>query len=671
MKTTRSTCFSGGPAIISAAVWLAACLAACLAGCQADPQALLSSMPVQADPSHPEVALHASAVGATERPLAAISPDSLPICAPQPAAWAPTPMVDEPGVLDGACALRSVAVDSNADGSMEQVVDYTHDANTVTVNYKNGLRRYTRDAQGRVVRRVTEQSDGKQVRADSWVFDAAGRVVEQQARTELKNGKVYLNRVTQTFAGDRLVRRREWSAAAGDGARTDWSYNSAGRLVSAVRRIGASEEPVATAAWTYDMTGRPTGVLRTVKGKTSLQATWTWGKRSELLARNIEVVTGTGGFSGGRLDSYDAPTGSTSGTCYGCGYGYGGNQKAAWADALMQVKDGCRTLPVAVGHGYPEQDYAIDDSANETPSTPATVGGALPAGPYGYYSAYGYYGGYGYYGYGYGYGPAGNFVGHGGIGSNWDSLAVYVPHTSARFAITYDAAGRMIAEALHVTPTDPKSKAPRMLTRRRTYGDGKLLVDGVFDGDVRVRALRFTRDDNGHLVRRALWISGQIADADDWQRDADGRPVLRVRYGQKQPWKVMNPGVQAKDVPTPAELTRVARGYDVNGRLIDLRTTVAGQPNSAYHLRFGYDADGRIISRAQGNAQVDPQTRETWTFDAEGRELMSTRTYAQSPTNNWFMATTFNAAGLRVRSERGKDPTVGATWRELRVYDCE
>lgn len=325
------------------------------------------------------------------------------------------------------------------------------------------------------------------------------------------------------------------NSSSGEIAKMQWSYDSNGRMTQASRSNGPKGAVVAQADWSYDSEGRPIALQRSANGKVSMIASWRWGSGNHLQSRSIQVNL-VGGYSGSKLDSYDAPTGSMgAGNCYGCGgFGYGSSTvAAAWADAMPAATATCQPVATAVGHGYPEADYALDGPWSDAAQKDED---GFANNYYGYGYGYGY-GGYGYGGYG-GYGGGGaSWYGHSGAGSNWDGLAVAVAHTSARFDMQYDEFGRMVLERLDVTPTDPKSTVPQQLLRQRQFDSRGLINDVVFMPETKqeLRSLRFERHGDGRLVRRELRVLTQVAESDDFSFDAQGRAVAHVHLAQKEP----------------------------------------------------------------------------------------------------------------------------------------
>ena len=377
-----------------------------------------------------------------------------------------------------------------------------------------------------------------------------------------------------------------------------------------------------------------------------------------MTARTATLHKGKG-YAGDKLDSYDAPTGSVgSGTCYGCG-SFGGAGGAAWVDALPEVRKGCRTVPSAIGHGYPEADYAQDGDWRDADADAA-------ADQQGY--------GSGYYGYGYGY-NGGTWSGHGGAGSNWDALALTSPNKSAHFAIVYDAQGRMVAESLVVEPVHAASKTPRHLLRKRSFASGGLGTDRVFlAAGLEVRALQFLRDAQGHLIRRELTVLGQVAEFATWQRDAAGRSVGHTRAGQAKAWQVLAASAISPDVVVPPALPLLSqtRVFDAAGRVVEQRVVVPGAKGATSHHTRAFDSAGRKVAQMTDLGSGQTPLFETWAFDAAGREVVHTqRTSTQDVKQNWYTARTFAANGLPASVEQGHDLTLGAKSRQTFVYGCE
>ncbi|MBI5610753.1 MAG: hypothetical protein HY902_17885, partial [Deltaproteobacteria bacterium] len=419
-----------------------------------------------------------------------------PICLPKPPAWSLPPLSLPDGVLAAECPLVAMRSDADADGKPEAVTSYTRADGTLLVKtmqagYPAGeSTEYQLDSQGRAVAVTRRSAAGLPLYAELRSYDSAGRllVYEVKGWSGKSSAKpTYGQRIQQQWQGENLVSRQTLDQSGTVQDELRWHYDGRGRLVGAERQQGTQSLPAAQVEWHYDALDRPVLVVRRLHGKESLRASWTWGAGQHLLARTVELHLGLGGISE-RLDDYDAPTGSNgAGACYGCA---GASQAgtAPWADAMPAAHDGCQPVPTAVGHGYPEADYAVVGPWNDVtaPTKPAS-GGAKDGGSL--------YGAYGYYGYGYGYGGGNSWYGHAGPGSNWDALAVQVPHTAAVFEIQYDDLGRMVREHLRVTPTDAASLAPRDLLRQRVYGDRGLERDEVTDPATgkTLRSLLFAR----------------------------------------------------------------------------------------------------------------------------------------------------------------------------------
>ena len=627
------------------------------ASCQVDSAEVLSTnVPTPTATAQPEKTLHPVSAAGKRFPA-----DAVPVCTATPTGWQPAPLKDEPGVLDGTCKLTSITVDSFNDGVPESVTTYEHSPSKTVVHYKNGTRTYLRDAQGRVVGRIIEQSYGKHVYTDKRVLDAKGRLLSNETRSKHANKITeYVHRVTQTWDGDLLLSRNEWRSGTGDTFSTTWTYDSAGRMLTATRRVSNKHKVAATASWTYDGAGRPISLIRTLHGKTSMVASWRWHSDGRLRGRDVTVTTGLGGITGGPLDSMDTPTGSVSGNCYGCSYVAKG---PAWQDALMVEKDGCRTLPIAVGHGYPEADYQLVDAEQEDAmATAGHVG-------HSFYSPYAY----SYYGYGYG-GQTGGFQGHMGAGGNWDALALKVAHKQARFSIDYDAQGRMVRERMDVVHAKDAPGVPTSLLRRRVFGEKGLLRDVVERNGTVLRSIVMQRDARGSLVRRELRIDGAVAEGDAWERDARGMPVVRARLGQKKAWEVMQL-TSKEEVPGPTLATVFRRAWDDEGRMTQLQIERMGADGSqvvhGMQEWFSYDEEGRLVGRAQGPVGKQATSVETWKLDGEGRQVEHSRRYPGIQTAGaWHASTTWNAEGMKVRSLRANGQSKAANWSETRDYDC-
>lgn len=605
----------------------------------------------------------------------------LPVCLPQPEPLPPSGAAADAALLGGSCALQSVGIDANADGTAETQTVYDHASGVVAVRQflagkQVGVEMvYRFDGAGRVT--AVEQRDlaGVLAYSEQRSFDSAGQLLRDEvvsfAGAGAKKTK-YSSLVEQTWLHGRLMSRRLSSLPNGKAEQFNWDYDSAGRMVAAVHTTAPAAQPDApqpraSAKWTYDAAGRPVRVDRTVAGKPSLQATWTWADGSQLLSRTVELNLGVGGI-GHRLDTYDAPTGSAgAGGCYGCGYG--GGAGPAWADALPPAQEDCQPLATAVGHGYPEADYRLQgDHPDGLPADKAQNGENA--------HAYGYYGYYGY-GYGYGYG-GGGWLGHGGPGGNWDSLAVYVSHKSARFAIDYDGSGRMVREQLSVQQSQPVAQAPTEIERLRVFAGSHLVADEVrlgHSGDGKVlRAIDFGRDGSGRLAVRTLRTGKTVAYLDTWAFQAAPATLEHRHFAAVQVEQLLAPQVTAaQDASQPlVEVQRIQRVLDGQGRLIEW--TAVEPATGKQHLRMthAYDAAGRMAERTMAHQGQAVASVESWQFDAAGRETLRAVVYpgGKAQGSNWFERHAYNSAGRVVMHEQGTDPQAKPSWRQVSVYAC-
>jgi hypothetical protein len=198
------------------------------------------------------------------------------------------------------------------------------------------------------------------------------------------------------------------------------------------------------------------------------------------------------------------------------------------------------------------------------------------------------------------------------------------------------------------------------------------VTDRVLNSGQEVRALHFEHDAQGRLLRRALTTGGRIAETDTWTLDGAGRATSHVRAGQTQPWLVLAPDAQAVAVPAPTWTSRWQRIYDQAGRVIDELAFAPPSALAVLHRASSFDAAGRLLSLTTGSGSVDPQSIETWAFDPAGHETLHTVEYpAESGIQAWYEAHGYDKAGQAVVLERGKDPEVGPTWREVRTYECQ
>ncbi len=604
----------------------------------------------------------------------------LPVCAPTAIAYLPPPIALPAGALDGNCALQSVSVDSNADGKADVVTKYDHGEGTVTVAQNavygsDGAQTvYTVDKHGQVTGVQQVQPDGKISYKETREFDGDGHLLVHETSSVVgygsKGQNLQVYRISQKWQHGNQISWSDWNSTSGQNATMQWTYDSNGRMTQASRSNGPKGTIVAQADWSYDSNGRPVSLQRRANGKVSMLASWRWGNGNHLQARSIQVNL-VGGYSGSKLDSYDAPTGSMgAGNCYGCG-GFGGssNVAAPWADAMPAATATCQPVATAVGHGYPESDYALDGPWSDAAQQDED---GFASNYYGYGYGYGY-GGYGYGGYG-GYGGGGaSWYGHSGAGSNWDGLAVAVAHTSARFDMEYDGLGRMTLERLEVTPTDPKSTVPRQLLRQRQFDSRGLTNDAVLlpTTGQELRSLRFQRHHDGRLVRRELRVVTQVAESDDFTFDAQGRAVAHVHLAQKEPWKVLAPTALAADtlIALPTEQTRWTRSFADAHKVAAEQVFAAGAAEPTYQRFNAYNAKAQLVARAIVSG--GQQTNESWNFDEAGRETLHATTTPHSQyANNWYIAHTYNAKGLLVLTEQGVEPAKGATWQETSSYAC-
>ena len=592
---------------------------------------------------------------------------ALSLCGPKAVAFEPPEIGEVPVLVGDACGLMGITQDANADGIADTAVEYVRELGMVTVRHitagkVSSMTRYLLDAAGRLTGMQYLDSQGKMNYGEVRAFDAEGHLTlyETISLGGSGNKTVYVYRVTQDWEHGRLVRRVDTRSPSEKTQDQSWTYDAQGRLVTAIHRTGAQATTVAEAAWVYDSVGRPARVDRRVKGKPSITETWTWRDDGTLEARSAEVHLGVGGTPG-RLDSYDSPTGSNgAGACYGCGYS--ANAGPAWADAMPAATEECQPIPTAIGHGYPEADYALDVQWKD----PTATADEATYSPY----AYGYYG----------YGGGGTaWYGHAGVGSNWDALAVYVPHTSARFDLTYDAKGRMVTERLAVEPTDAASTAPRTLIRERRFADDALVDDTVRHADAPgtvLRTLRFMRDASGRLLERELRIGETTAEIERWTLDALGRGVAHARFAQAEPWDTLAPAVQAptSTLKEPTSSTQRSRRLDAAGRVLEERVTPPAQGEAGDvpdMLRSQwFDAAGRLVVRLVENGPKSSSV-EAWDYDAAGRETLHRVHNTSHPDSGWFESRAYDAAGRLVKRGQGQVPELGPSWIETSSYVCE
>lgn len=599
-------------------------------------------------------------VATTERP-------ALPVCAPQPEPWAFNAFDDIVGLRGGQCPVVALHSDANADGSPEVTVRYDHEANTVTVRHfelgkqTGAVLTYGFDGAGRVVLAEQHAADGALAYRETRSFDAKGHLLRHETRSWAgpKHATQYATVVEQTWQGSLLMARHKVTTPGDHSESFAWTYDGAGRMTAGIRNF--NDKQAAQVQWRYDSQGRPVELTRSIGVKQSMHATWSWAEGSRLVSRSAEVFLGAGGITA-RLDDYDAPTGSTgAGNCYGCGSGGGEGQ--AWADTLPAARTDCQPLPTAIGHGYPETAYAPQ---GDVPLDNDGVEGA-PYSPY----AYGGYGYYGYYGYGYG-GGNGGWLGHGGPGGNWDALAVSVPHSSARFDLHYDGAGRMVREHLHVVATAGVAQPPPALLRVRTFAGPHLVDDSVLvasdtDG-APLRQLRFVRDAQGRLAQRELLAGSTVVLSDLWLRDGP-LVVSQRQFGVAKLGQLLAPTAAAKPLGklVLVEGNRIERVLDSRGHTLDLEVRQGGTGKLLSHVSRQFDHQGRMVNRTIGHQDHDPVSRESWQHDSAGRVLLRAIDYGKS---GWFERHTFNAAGRPVSHEQGSDLAKGATWRQVWEYGC-
>lgn len=602
--------------------------------------------------------------GSTAPGSLAIGPHRvLPLCLPVATPWEPGSLQDQPGAFDKACGLQSVQVDADGNGKPDSLNQYQRSGDTVTVTHRGATgtvlttQLYTLDSKDQVVGLQHFDQSGALQFQDTRSWDKAGHLLVHETQSSGGYGSqiTYTTRIAQKWQAGLLIERRQTTTPGENSATWTWTYDSQGRMRTASVQVPKAAVAIASATWHYDSQGRPIQVIRHVGGKVWLNQLWVWGAGSQLLARTALVFPSNSG-GGDKLDSYDTPTGSVgSGGCYGCGYGgYGaGNGASPWADALPAPTSDCQPIATAVGHGYPEADYA---PAGDYPVIGHNQNG---------YNAYGY----GYYGY-YGYGGNPGFVGHGGMGANWDALAVSVPHLSAQFEISYDRAGRMTSEALQVEPTNPKSTAPRQLLRQRTFVGKHLAADQVMQGKAVLRALTFDRDSAGRMQRRELQVFGQVAQQDVWDRDQQGRPLQWTRMGQQNDNnKVFLPAVPSTVVvPGPLQMQRNQCSYGENG-LPDTELVAVGKGQPVVLFRtLGYDKRGRLVAESSGGPSLGTEIVQAWQFDDAGRETLHQITYPQGNAGS-YTKHKYAADGLLLQLEQG---TTGSksVWLQKLDYAC-
>lgn len=619
----------------------------------------------------------ANLAGAPDDPAAVAETGAqlLPVCLPKAEAVQPAAMPHIEALMHPVCQLHSTQSDATGDGDFETQTVYERYGQVIRARqFLKGKQVgktliYTFDEKGRLLQREQRDLLDNLTYHDAQQLDAAGHLLRRETHSFAGSGskkKEHITTTVQSWDGDLLLSRQRWSTPGNTFQTFNWTYDAHDRLIAGVHRQGLAGEEISRAQWSYDGHGRPVAVARSVRGKPSLEASWRWRSDGHLTGRSVQVHLGVGGING-RIDDYDAPTGSSgAGNCYGCGHSSGG---VAWQDAKPEPRDGCRPLPSAVGHGYPERDYALQGDRDSE----VKIGG--PYSPYLY--------GYGYnYGYGYGYGGAA-WLGHAGPGSNWDALAVYVGHSSAAFDLTYDEGGRMVREHLTVVPTDPKSTAPRKLLRTRTFSVGRLLRDAIFVDDasptaaVAVRCLDFTRSADGHLTERVIRVGGGVAMRDSWTVSETDKTILHRQFASTKLWQVLGPTALSAPADPPAlkEGAKVLRTYRPGGELLELRFMVeqtgdATAPSSYTSHRF--DKAGRQVQLTSGLSDAAPTRVESWDYNDVGLLAFHAVTYldAKLAANGWFERHEYNDAGLPTRLEKGKLPAGAPTWAQTWDYAC-
>lgn len=597
----------------------------------------------------------------------------LPPCLPEAVTWQPGTASLPEGLRAGSCALTAELSDANADGQAESSTLYTYAPGMIGIHYvgvdgtSGSQTVYGVDAANRLISLQQYDATGTLTYAEERTLDPGGQIVSFESKTfagYAQKKLVYSQHVTQTFARGKLTLRHEWTGEPGQDWTFTFTYDEQNRLTEAVRQQANQQVPASRARWAYDAQGRPVQLQREINGKPSLESTWTWTDAAHLQARTVAVHLGVGGTNA-KLDNYDAPTGSNgAGACYGCQTGYGGAAGTApWPDAMPAATATCQPIPTAVGHGYPDADYAIAGDWQ---------GGQDSSGGYGYYGyGYGYGSGYGYGGYGIG----STWYGHAGAGSNWDALAVNVPHSDARFELTYDAAGRMIREQLSVQPTDPDSEAPRNLNRRRIFA-GQLLTEDRVEMPVTGKLLRklvFLRDEQGRLLKRELRLGEVLAETTQWMRDPAGRATDLAHYTQADPYTALAPTVlePPKKLAKPQLMTQQTLQFDTANHVTDEQFFVPDQAEPTLHLLRAYDDRGHLRARTQISGLAPNHATETLEFDVNGHETLHTVSYGDAQNSPWFEAHTYNAAGLVEKIEQGQKLGQPATWRQMFTYDCQ
>ncbi len=568
---------------------------------------------------------------------------------PAPLTWcAPQPVPYDQGVIPGLPAGFDPA--TFCDAPSGEALEPTH-----TVTFDPARRALEVDgedrARGRTATTFRFAPDGslREVSAEgasgfyggglghtTWSLDEAGRLQEKIAveipwQEAPESAWTTLEKV-QTWDGGRLLERVERDGGTGALLRRwTWTWDGAQLIQAALddREAGLQAE----SRFTYHPGGLLASVERRLGGALVEREAWTFDAADELIGRTFWARPREAASLPRGLDSFQRSSDDF--------------MEDPWRDAAAHPAGGCLNIPRGPGHGYPdaEPEHQLGVARDQRA---VGVGFAYGNDSYGWF-----YGDLAWYG-------------HDGLGSAWLGIGQGLGLEEVEGAITYQG-GRMIQEEDRATLEDGQRLEVRRV--RALDARGAILSDSltVTQGDAPplVRALRFERDAQGHLLRRALWEGDALLEEQRWARDAQGRPLEHhvapsvgrpalPRFGEARSL------FAGFSLGVPAEASWTWR-YDDQGRVVER----SASPNGLRQL-LTWDAQGRLVAQDGLYSSQDPARSQRWTWDAQGRLTAHCTSWSEADT---FCTTqTFDALGRLTRTEERRDEEL--LREEVTAYRC-
>jgi YD repeat-containing protein len=569
------------------------------------------------------------------------SPDSEPLdaCAPRPrrVELDDVPTLPEP-LRNVECPEFEIASSGRSERSNSHVVWKRRGHRFVRLFFENDRQMaktvFELDESGtvrRIERRDAVRPDEEGGVQKTWVFDREGRLEKKvhltRYRREGDGWDVYSRSETrQTWKEGRLVERVvELRTNSGtETTRRTWSYDDRGRPTTG--RV-ETDEGTYGLHWSYGEEG-PTRVEHRVDGETIAVRTWSYRDDGHLEKRRVRIQPQDRTLSDVRrwlnrsvFERYDLALHRRSPYVY----------QPRPMHSRPESGSACRTLPHAVGFGYPTDRSAYrlvwDDvgALEQVRDLPYLNGrryhyGALP-----YYE--------------------GMWFGHRGAVSRAPGASALLASEGGTVEIHYDERGRMTEQTVR-TDGEVVQRRTRSLG---THGVEVDRLEGASD-DPSARTLRFERNSQGRMVRRSL-LRGDDTIGYQTFDHAEAGWIEEVRFVLP---RVSTPIADYPDDVAPSQLRHVAtyrRQLDEQGRplrfareyladshtlvarsrvttyaygphgLVDRSTSSLEAPDDVLHgLRKTYDASGRVERTFTVEDDV-VQRIERWRRAEDGRLL--------------------------------------------------